>query len=49
MHDVLELWIREIVERTLHILDAGPVFLTVDVDVRTPRSHRELGRRSQVA
>jgi agmatinase len=36
MHDVRELGIREIVERTLAAVGDGPVFLTVDVDVLDP-------------
>jgi agmatinase len=36
MHDVRELGIRAIVERTLEAVGAGPVYLTVDVDVLDP-------------
>jgi agmatinase len=36
MHDVRDLGIAEILERTLEILGAGPTFLTVDVDVLDP-------------
>jgi agmatinase len=36
MHDVRELGIREVVERTIAAVGAGPVFLTVDVDVLDP-------------
>src|SRR3954469_2046760 len=36
MHDVRELGIRSVVERTLAKLGAGPVFLSVDVDVLDP-------------
>jgi agmatinase len=36
MHDVRDLGIREVVERTLAQVGAGPVFLTVDVDVLDP-------------
>ena len=36
MHDVRDLGIREIVERTVAIVGDGPVFLTVDVDVLDP-------------
>jgi agmatinase len=36
MHDVRELGIREIVERTVAAVGEGPVFLTVDVDVLDP-------------
>ena len=36
MHDVRELGIGEIVERTVDTLGDGPVFLTVDVDVLDP-------------
>jgi agmatinase len=36
MHDVRELGIREVVERTAAELGEGPVFLTVDVDVLDP-------------
>jgi agmatinase len=36
MHDVRELGIREVVERTVAVVGAGPVFLTVDVDVLDP-------------
>ena len=36
MHDVRDLGIREVVERTVAAVAAGPVFLTVDVDVLDP-------------
>jgi len=36
MHDLRDLGIRELVERTVAAVDAGPVFLTVDVDVLDP-------------
>jgi agmatinase len=36
MHDVRDLGIREVVERTVAVVGAGPVFLTVDVDVLDP-------------
>jgi agmatinase len=36
MHDVRELGIREVVERTVAAVGAGAVFLTVDVDVLDP-------------
>jgi len=36
MHDVRELGIREVVERTIAAVGDGPVFLTVDVDVLDP-------------
>jgi len=36
MHDVRELGIREVVGRTVGAVGAGPVFLTVDVDVLDP-------------
>jgi agmatinase len=36
MHDVRELGIREVVERTVRIVGDGAVFLTVDVDVLDP-------------
>ena len=36
MHDVRDLGIREVVERTIVTVGAGPVFLTVDVDVLDP-------------
>jgi agmatinase len=36
MHDVRDLGIREVVERTVAAVGAGPVFLTVDVDVLDP-------------
>jgi agmatinase len=36
MHDVRELGIREIVSQTVAVVGAGPVFLTVDVDVLDP-------------
>ena len=36
MHDVRDLGIREVVERTVSALGAGPAFLTVDVDVLDP-------------
>jgi arginase family enzyme len=36
MHDVRDLGIRGVVERTVATVGAGPVFLTVDVDVLDP-------------
>ena len=36
MHDVRELGIREVVERTVAAVGGGPAFLTVDVDVLDP-------------
>ena len=36
MHDVRDLGIDKIVERTVEIVGAGPVFLTVDIDVLDP-------------
>ena len=36
MHDVRDLGIREVVERTVAAVGGGPVFLTVDVDVLDP-------------
>ena len=36
MHDVRELGIREVVARAVSAVGAGPVFLTVDVDVLDP-------------
>jgi agmatinase len=36
MHDLRELGIREVVERTISAIGDGPVFLTVDVDVLDP-------------
>jgi agmatinase len=36
MHDVRDLGIREVVERTVAVVGDGPVFLTVDVDVLDP-------------
>ena len=36
MHDVRDLGIREVVERALAHVGAGPVYLTVDVDVLDP-------------
>jgi agmatinase len=36
MHDVRDLGIREVVERTVTAVGSGPVFLTVDVDVLDP-------------
>ena len=36
MHDVRELGIREVIKRTLGVVDAGPTFVTVDVDVLDP-------------
>jgi agmatinase len=36
MHDVRDLGIREVVERTVAVVGEGPVFLTVDVDVLDP-------------
>jgi len=36
MHDVRDLGIREVVRRAMETVGAGPVFLTVDVDVLDP-------------
>jgi agmatinase len=36
MHDVRDLGIREVVRRTVEIFGAGPVFLSVDIDVLDP-------------
>jgi agmatinase len=36
MHDVRELGIREVIERTLGLVGAGPTYVTVDVDVLDP-------------
>jgi agmatinase len=36
MHDVRDLGIDAVVERTVEIVGAGPVFLTVDIDVLDP-------------
>jgi agmatinase len=36
MHDVRDLGIREVVDRTVQTVGDGPVFLTVDVDVLDP-------------
>jgi agmatinase len=36
MHDVRRLGIEEVVRRTVELVGAGPVFLTVDVDVLDP-------------
>lgn len=36
MHDVRDLGVRDLVERTAAIVDDGPVFLSVDVDVLDP-------------
>ena len=36
MHDVRDLGIEAVVERTLDVVGAGPVFLSVDVDVLDP-------------
>jgi agmatinase len=36
MHDVRELGIKAVVRRTIEIVGAGPVFLTVDIDVLDP-------------
>jgi agmatinase len=36
MHDVRELGINTVVERALEVVDAGPTFLTIDVDVLDP-------------
>jgi agmatinase len=36
MHDVRELGIREVIERTLGVVGAGPTYVTVDVDVLDP-------------
>ena len=36
MHDVRELGIEAVVERTVDVVGEGPVYLTVDVDVLDP-------------
>jgi agmatinase len=36
MHDVRELGIEAVVERTVEVVGDGPVFLSVDVDVLDP-------------
>src|ERR671936_112287 len=36
MHDVRELGIEQVVERTVELVGTGPVYLTVDVDVLDP-------------
>ena len=36
MHDVRELGLREVIERTLGVVGAGPTYVTVDVDVLDP-------------
>jgi arginase family enzyme len=36
MHDVRELGIREVIERTLGLVGAGQTYVTVDVDVLDP-------------
>jgi agmatinase len=36
MHEVRELRIREVIERTLGVVGAGPTYVTVDVDVLDP-------------
>jgi arginase family enzyme len=36
MHDVRELGIEAVVERTVELVGDGPVYLTVDVDVLDP-------------
>jgi arginase family enzyme len=36
MHDVRDLGIREVVARTVALVAAGPVFVSVDVDVLDP-------------
>jgi agmatinase len=36
MHDVRDIGIREVVERTVEVVGDGPVFLSVDVDVLDP-------------
>jgi agmatinase len=36
MHDVRELGILEVIERTLEVVGAGPTYVTVDVDVLDP-------------
>jgi agmatinase len=36
MHDVRELGIREVIERTLGVVGAGPAYVSVDVDVLDP-------------
>ena len=50
MHDVRDLGIREVVRRAIAAVGAGPVYLTVDVDVLDPAfvpGHR--ARRSPAA
>ena len=49
MHDVRDLGIREVVERTVAAVADGPVFLTVDVDVLDPAFAPGTGRRSPAA
>ena len=55
MHDVRELGIDEVVERAVAAVGAGPVFLSVDIDVldpafapghRHPRAGRDDDRRA---
>ena len=46
MHDVRDLGIREVVERTAGIVRDVPVFLSVDVDVLDPAFAPGTGRRS---
>ena len=46
MHDVRELGIAAVVERTTEIVGDGPVYLTVDIDSSIPRSRRGPGRPS---
>jgi arginase family enzyme len=36
MHDVRDLWIREVVRRAVEAVGPGPTYLTVDVDVLDP-------------
>ena len=36
MHDVRDLGIKEVVHRAVEAVGAGPVFLTVDIDVLDP-------------
>jgi len=36
MHDVRDVGIRDVVTRAIHVVGAGPVFLSVDVDVLDP-------------
>ena len=49
MHDVRDLGIREVVARAIEAVGAGPVYLTVDVDVLDPAFVPGTGTPSRAA